>query len=447
MEENLLQPQVPVSPVPVTPTPAPAPSVPPTQPPPPKRFPLKWILIIALLAGIVLAGTFLIFQSQSGFFLGQPNDVVKTNETIRIGEYKVLAKDGWEELEYISAREAKNAKEILMVFSQFYPEYTDKNKEMYIKEIVVSGDTAEVYFGGDEGWLTDRMGSAVPYNYSGLVTFALTEGSGIKKVDFKLQSAGTHFSPGISTREDFIELWPTELLEKNVSQGNKQVQESLQFRKTSNWKIYTNTKHHFSVKYPQDFSIVRGPGEDAKTYQDYQDVNQVGFISSSKLTHFKIYIDPKNPGILTSPTSVTKTILGQNVEGKENKQTYQEVSPNRITTQLSQDFSVVQNGKEYLVSFSTTTYSPEELSFATETFDQFLSTFKFIEITPSPTCRPRPACLDAKPITCLITVTADMCPPAEAKFCGGIANIECPSGYTCKLDGFYPDAGGKCVKE
>src|SRR3989344_977026 len=220
MEENLPPPQVPVVSV--------------EQPIPQKRFPIKWILIIVLLAGIVLAGTYLIFRSQSGFPPSQSNEAVTTNETIKIGEYKILAKDGWEELEYKSTREAKNAKEILTVFAQLYPEYTDQNKEMYIKEIVVSGDTAEVYFGGDEGWLTDRMGSAGPYNYSGLVTFALTEGSVIKKVDFKLQSAGTHFSQGIRTREDFIELWPTELLEKNVSQGNKQVQESLQFRKTAN---------------------------------------------------------------------------------------------------------------------------------------------------------------------------------------------------------------------
>ncbi|HCB22718.1 hypothetical protein A3H81_04570 [Candidatus Daviesbacteria bacterium RIFCSPLOWO2_02_FULL_38_18] len=62
MEENLPQPQVPVV------------SVPPVQPPiPTKRLPLKWILIIALLAGIVLAGTFLIFKSQSGKQSSQSN--------------------------------------------------------------------------------------------------------------------------------------------------------------------------------------------------------------------------------------------------------------------------------------------------------------------------------------------------------------------------------------
>ena len=34
----------------------------------------------------------------------------------------------------------------------------------------------------------------------------------------------------------------------------------------------------------------------------------------------------------------------------------------------------------------------------------------------------------------------------EGQFCGGIANIACPEGYECKLDGKYPDAGGKCIK-
>ena len=34
---------------------------------------------------------------------------------------------------------------------------------------------------------------------------------------------------------------------------------------------------------------------------------------------------------------------------------------------------------------------------------------------------------------------------AEGKFCGGIAAFPCPRGYECRLDGDYPDAGGKCV--
>jgi len=40
-----------------------------------------------------------------------------------------------------------------------------------------------------------------------------------------------------------------------------------------------------------------------------------------------------------------------------------------------------------------------------------------------------------------------ICPTVgENSFCGGIAGIKCASGLTCKYDGTYPDAGGKCIK-
>jgi putative hemolysin len=38
-------------------------------------------------------------------------------------------------------------------------------------------------------------------------------------------------------------------------------------------------------------------------------------------------------------------------------------------------------------------------------------------------------------------------PRAEGQFCGGIAAIPCQKGLHCKLDGTYPDAGGKCIKD
>ena len=34
----------------------------------------------------------------------------------------------------------------------------------------------------------------------------------------------------------------------------------------------------------------------------------------------------------------------------------------------------------------------------------------------------------------------------QKAFCGGIAGIKCPGGYTCRYDGKYPDAGGTCIK-
>lgn len=31
-------------------------------------------------------------------------------------------------------------------------------------------------------------------------------------------------------------------------------------------------------------------------------------------------------------------------------------------------------------------------------------------------------------------------------FCGGIAGVSCPDGFSCKYNGDYPDAGGVCIK-
>ncbi len=35
----------------------------------------------------------------------------------------------------------------------------------------------------------------------------------------------------------------------------------------------------------------------------------------------------------------------------------------------------------------------------------------------------------------------------ENEFCGGIAGLQCEEGFSCKLTGDFPDAGGSCVKE
>ena len=35
----------------------------------------------------------------------------------------------------------------------------------------------------------------------------------------------------------------------------------------------------------------------------------------------------------------------------------------------------------------------------------------------------------------------------ENEFCGGIAWLQCEEGFSCKLTGDFPDAGGSCVKE
>lgn len=72
-------------------------------------------------------------------------------------------------------------------------------------------------------------------------------------------------------------------------------------------------------------------------------------------------------------------------------------------------------------------------------------------MTPSPTPRatptPIPTPSPSPTPSSSPAVTPTPAPSSQAQFCGGIAGISCPAGFTCKLDGNYPDAGGVCIPE
>jgi hypothetical protein len=69
--------------------------------------------------------------------------------------------------------------------------------------------------------------------------------------------------------------------------------------------------------------------------------------------------------------------------------------------------------------------------------------------------QPTPTCSATGPLDALCGTVCEsgyqvvggqvMCTCCTPKFCGGIAGISCPEGFTCKLEGTYPDAGGTCV--
>jgi hypothetical protein len=50
-------------------------------------------------------------------------------------------------------------------------------------------------------------------------------------------------------------------------------------------------------------------------------------------------------------------------------------------------------------------------------------------------------------IICTKRACSDDRTKGEGEMCGGIAGFACKEGLTCVLDGSYPDAAGKCVKE
>lgn len=156
---------------------------------------------------------------------------------IKVGEYEVKSvttkNKSWEEVVYKSTTVVEDENKIYRTFSELYPEYTNSKKNFYIKDIILRGDVAEVHFGGDEEELVNQMGTTGPYNYTGLITFALTEDARIKKVDFKIYTQGTHFGPRpAASRDEYIYLWTIPMLKEAAKNGNEKAREILDFRTT-----------------------------------------------------------------------------------------------------------------------------------------------------------------------------------------------------------------------
>ena len=201
-------------------------------------------VLLAAIVLILIAGVYL-YKNTTFFGTSKPKRSVVTKQKqqegkekiskIKIGEYEIKSvttkNKSWEEVVYKSMTVVEDENEIYKIFSQLYPEYTNSKNNFYIKDIILRGEAAEVHFGGDEEELVNRMGSTGPYNYTGLVTFALTEDARVKKVDFKIYTEGAHFGPGPAvSRDDYIYLWTTPMLKEAAENGNENAKKTLDFR-------------------------------------------------------------------------------------------------------------------------------------------------------------------------------------------------------------------------
>lgn len=197
---------------------------------------------------------------------------------------------------------------------------------------------------------------------------------------------------------------------------------------TANWKTYTSTRLGVSFKYPDSYlkyvkegvDIYLAPsagvlGEANGTPMGLTENDFWVDISTQSGTNLSSIDDlvKGNNAYFNAPK--TKILIG-NLPGY--KISHLEVVP--PTVSVDYRGVVLKEGVVYNISLSA--FKKEVLLKNEETFDQILSTFKFFGASPTPTCRPRPACLDATP-RCLIPETPDMCPPAsractmEAKLC------------------------------
>lgn len=182
---------------------------------------------------------------------------------------------------------------------------------------------------------------------------------------------------------------------------------------TANWKIYNNAILGLYFKYPSDWRIIEDSSSTSATlYPSTSDPN----LSKEKVnfSYRQISFSPQ-PSPETGMTPFTPITIA----GITGRQTQDDPKGPGRTGECSYTYRIELPIKNGTLDFnSCTSLVPQ--------FSKILSTFKFLETSSSPTCKPRPACLDTTP-KCLIPETPDMCPKAVA--CTQDAKL-CPDGKT-----------------
>ncbi len=178
------------------------------------------------------------------------------------------------------------------------------------------------------------------------------------------------------------------------------------------WKTYTNEKYKFTLQYPASYKT--------------PDIQENGYIGE------KIYFAVYEKDVTTCRGDCNGIDKTENVTIGGLPALRIEGDQGSVGGNIPQEYLTYQIKKDkqyytftlYSIGIDEDVESIEDIKKLKEDdikiFDHILSTLKF---TDSPTLTTTP----------------------KGKFCGGIAAIACPSGYSCKLDGSYPDAGGTCV--
>ncbi len=189
---------------------------------------------------------------------------------------------------------------------------------------------------------------------------------------------------------------------------------------TANWKTYTNTSFRYSINYPNDWRANSiEPGVGTMPLDDIQrglflappiSAPATGMGIAIEDIHIQIEVDSAQTSGETYEEWVNST--KKSLDDPSNSISETEIASTKtivIKTRFKIVYLFSSPDKSKFFFIETQTPTPKYRYI----FDQILSTFKFLEqATPRPTCKPRPACLDATP-RCMIPETSDMCPPNQ----------------------------------
>ncbi|MEK9158127.1 MAG: hypothetical protein AAB638_03020 [Patescibacteria group bacterium] len=188
------------------------------------------------------------------------------------------------------------------------------------------------------------------------------------------------------------------------------------------WKPYVNKQFGFVFRYPANFTLQESHSEDGITHARIPEVwADISLISSTNTDSPESVIQI---GINNETISYfdEKSCKVTNSEIKNIKIGDLEVSKRVVEVSVGSGCPAPKN-IEYKFSNSGNTYriggvihNDLERKGVEGMAEKIISTFKF----PN---------------------------PPEFVFCGGVSNVKCSSGFTCRLPELYPEAGGMCVPQ
>lgn len=182
---------------------------------------------------------------------------------------------------------------------------------------------------------------------------------------------------------------------------------------TANWKTYANAKLGVSFNIPRNWEVQEF------TFSLNAGMEDISMGPEGKLRPISLSVATRKTDAseLKRPYTITNEIYS--VEEKVSN------SSGYTFTEYVLTFKGSLKGKKSVVKiieYNNKIVKWEIIDIALKnTFDRILSTFKFLDSLEDTN--------------------------SQGEFCGGFVGKECPLGYTCILDGKYPDAGGKCAKE
>lgn len=176
------------------------------------------------------------------------------------------------------------------------------------------------------------------------------------------------------------------------------------------WKTFTNAYSGITLQYPSSLRFVEDPYGITNAYSGKKQDPLIFIQGDSKTASNKDLIDIARADFQANQTAGTTTSELQETTFAGEK-AYTFTLTGKGFTFGNGGGTVLEKGN-YVVIETEHNHGDFLIIFKDSTEIQgVMTTFRFLDtnLSASPTCRPRPACLDSTP-RCLIAETADMCP-------------------------------------